>query len=69
MAEKSKSETGLKLNNMIKKAIDDHQITVTEYERILMLADEDGVIDAQEKRLLSELHSMISNGAVKKVRD
>ena len=60
-------ETGRKLAEMIKKAIDDHEITTTESEQILALADEDGVIDAQERAQLRELNEMISNGAIKRV--
>lgn len=63
------SQAAEKLYNMIKKAIDDQKITPTERERIMMLAEEDGVIDPQEKRLLSELQSMIENGTVKLVSD
>jgi hypothetical protein len=52
---------------MIKKAIDDGQLTNSEYDRILALADADGVIDAQEKRLLSQLQEMLSNRTIKRV--
>lgn len=62
-------ETGAKLAEMIKKAIDDHKITNSEYERILALADADGVIDAQEKRLLSQLQEMLSSKMVVRVPD
>ncbi len=61
------SPSAERLYQMIKKAIDDQQITPEEREQIMMLADEDGIIDAQEKRLLSELQSMIENGTVKLV--
>ncbi len=60
-------ETGRKLAEMIKKAIDDCELTTLEYEKILALAEEDGVIDNQEKSLLSQLQELISNGTVKKV--
>lgn len=62
-------ETGGKLAEMIKKAIDDGKITNTEYDQILALADADGVIDAQEKRLLSQLQDMLSNKMVVRVPD
>ncbi len=61
------SKSAEKLHAMIKKAIEDGQVTQMERERILMLADEDGVIDAQEKKLLAELQHMIENGTVKVV--
>lgn len=62
-------ETGGKLAEMIKKAIDDGKITNTEYDQILALADADGVVDAQEKRLLSQLQDMLSNKTVVRVPD
>ncbi len=60
-------ETGGKLAEMIKKAIDDGKLTNIEYDQILAEADADGVIDAQEKNLLSQLQEMLSNGTIKKV--
>ncbi len=65
--DKVKGDSGKRIADMIKKAIDDHHITTTEYETILMIADEDGVIDSQEKRQLTELQNMIENGTVKRV--
>lgn len=62
-------ETGGKLVQMIKKAIDDGKLTNSEYERILALADADGVIDPQEKRLLAQLQEMLSNKTVVRVAD
>jgi tellurite resistance protein len=62
-------ETGGKLAEAIKKAIDDHEITNMEYERILALADADGIVDAQERKMLANLQEMMSNGTVKRVPD
>ena len=50
---------------MIDEAIADEVITPEECEQIMMLADEDGIIDAQEKALLAQLQDMIQSGAVK----
>ena len=63
------SKSAEKLMELIKKAIEDHKITTSEYEQILHLADEDGVIDMQEKKLLQELHDMIDNKTIKRVPD
>lgn len=60
-------ETGGKLAEMIKKAIDDGKITNSEYERILAVAHEDHVIDSQEKKLLSQLQDMLSNKTIVRV--
>jgi hypothetical protein len=61
--------SGGKLAELIKKAIDDHKLTTSEYESILALADADGVIDAQERRLLAHLQDMLSDGTIKRVPD
>ena len=60
-------ETGKQIADMIKKAINDGQITTTEYERIMMLADEDGHIDAQERRQLAELQDMLDNKTIRRI--
>ncbi len=62
------SKSAERLLDLIKKAMSDGQLTTTEYDRIIMLADEDGVIDAQEKKLLSELQEMLSNGTIERVK-
>jgi len=62
-----KGDTGEKLAQMIKKAISDCEVTTSEYNEILALADEDGIIDSQEQNLLNQLQSLIANGTVKRV--
>lgn len=59
-------ESGAKLSEMIKKAIRDCEVTTTEYNEILSLADADGVIDSQEQNLLKQLQNLIDNGTVKR---
>ncbi len=59
----SKSSQALK--EMIIKAIEDHKITREEYDMILHLANEDGIIDRHEQILLGQLHDMIENKMVK----
>lgn len=58
---------GKTLEQVIKKAIEDHQITNAEYEEIIHLAHEDGHIDKHEKILLNELKNMIADKSVKRV--
>ncbi len=58
---------GSKLSDMIKKAIHDCEITSTEYNEILAIANEDKQIDSQEQKLLSQLQQMLANGTVKRV--
>jgi uncharacterized membrane protein YebE (DUF533 family) len=60
-------ETGKQIADMIKKAINDGQITTTDYERIMMLADEDGHIDSQERRQLAELQDMLDNKTIRRI--
>ena len=63
------SSSAEKLKKMIDKAIEDHEITILEYEKILHIASEDNKIDAQERALLQTLHDLIESGAVKRVQD
>lgn len=62
------SSSAIRLKAMIDEAIADEKITREEREQIMMLADEDGMIDAQEKALLAQLQDMIQSGAVKVVQ-
>jgi hypothetical protein len=62
-------EAGSKLGEMIKKAIEDGQPTNSEYNQILSLADQDYLIDSQEKQRLKELQALLANKTVKKVPD
>jgi len=59
------SSSAGKLKEMIIKAIDDHKLTREEYDMIIHLATEDGVIDRQEQILLEQLHDMIENKSVR----
>ncbi len=61
------TKSGKKLEEIIKKAIDDQVITNSEYEEIIALANEDGVIDAHERVLLQELNDLISDKSVKRI--
>ncbi len=63
------AEPGRDLGELIKKAIEDCELTHSEHQQIVSMAHADGTIDAQERQLLSQLHEMIANGTVKKVRD
>jgi len=60
-------ETGGKLSELIKIAIDDHELSNTEYERILALANSDGVVDPKERGLLAQLQDMLSDGSIKRI--
>ena len=61
------SSDAVKLKAMIDKAIADHRVTTTEYEKILAIADADMKIDPQEKKLLAQLQELMTSGAVKRV--
>ncbi len=63
------SESANKLLEMIKKAIADGVVTTSEYEQILGVAHEDGVLDPQEKKLLNQFQEMLSNKTIKRVPD
>jgi hypothetical protein len=61
------SKSAERLHAMIVKAIDDHILTRDEYDEILHLATEDGMIDRQELALLEQLQEMIDTRMVKVV--
>ncbi|HPW70062.1 MAG: hypothetical protein WDA72_07985 [Desulfomonilia bacterium] len=61
------TKSGKKLEEIIKKAIDDQVITNSEYEEIIALAHEDGVIDKHERVLLQELNDLIAEKTVKRI--
>jgi len=59
------SDSAIRLREMIEKAIEDHKITRDEYDKIINIATEDGVIDRHERALLSELQQMIEDKMIK----
>jgi GTPase Era involved in 16S rRNA processing len=59
------SESAARLKLMIEKAIEDHQITRAEIDRILFIASEDSHIDRHEQALLEQLQEMIETKVVK----
>jgi uncharacterized membrane protein YebE (DUF533 family) len=61
------SESARRLAAAIDKAIEDEQITTTEYEEIMRIANEDGHIDQEERALLAQLQEMIADKTVKRV--
>ncbi len=62
------SESAARMLEVIKKAIADGEISTFEYEEILTIADADGLLDRQEKQLLTQLQEMLSNGTLKRVK-
>ena len=65
---KKASESATTLKDLINKAIDDLEVTPTEYQKIMDCAHADGHIDKEEKALLAQFQSMISNGTIKRVK-
>jgi len=59
------SDSSIRLREMIEKAIEDHIITREEYDQIINIATEDGIIDRHERALLSELQQMIEDKMVR----
>ena len=62
-------ETGQELAAVIKKAISDCEITSSEYDKILAVANADSKIDAMEQKLLEQFQGLIANGTIKRVPD
>ncbi len=53
------------LQSMIKNAIHKNIITRPEYEKIVMLSDQDLMIETPEKRLLDHLQALMGNRSAK----
>jgi tellurite resistance protein len=56
-----------KLVEAINRAIEDHELSNSAYEEILNIANEDGVIDPEERALLAQLQEMIADKTVRRV--
>ena len=65
---KKPSESALNLNELIKKAIQDLEVTPDEYQAIMDCAHDDGHIDEEERVLLAQFQAMLSNGTIKRVK-
>lgn len=59
------SESSIRLRELIDKAINDHKISRSDYDKILHIATEDGYIDRHEQALLGQLQQMIEDRIVK----
>ena len=66
--QKKPSDSAVRLADMIKKAIADCEISTSEYNDIMKIANEDQHIDNQEQKLLTQLQSLLANGTVKRVK-
>ncbi len=62
------TKSGLKLSELIKKAIADCEVTPGEYDEIMEEAHGDGVIDDHERKLLQQFQEMLANQTIKRVR-
>jgi len=67
MKKTAPGDSGRQLAELINKAIEDGELTMTEYDKILALANKDKVIDSQERQLLQTLQDMLANRTIKKV--
>jgi tellurite resistance protein len=61
------SKTATDLKTLINHAMQDLEVTPTEYQRITELAQNDGVLDREEKALLSQFNEMVSNGTISRI--
>ena len=59
------SQSAMEINELIKKAIDKHEITHSEYDRIMMIADKGGVLDHQEKVAIAHLRDLIDDKTIR----
>jgi hypothetical protein len=67
MTMKKPSDSAERLSEMIKTAMEDGKLSTKEHNKIMAIADEDGILDNQEKRLLAQLQEMLANGTIKRV--
>ena len=58
------TKSGEKLAHVIKKAIEDSEITMAEYQEIMLVANQDSRIDLHEEALLRELNALVANKTV-----
>ena len=58
-----------RINEIIKAAIDRHEITHSEYASVLSIADEDGHIDPMERAAITNLRDLIDDKTVRLVPD
>lgn len=63
----TKSTGGHRLLEKVKHAMEDMEITATEYREIMDMAHEDGHIDPQERAILAQFHQMINDGTITRV--
>lgn len=62
------TKSGMELKDVMEKAIQDCMITNSEYEEVMKVANQDGMIDEHEQRLLSHFQGMLGNGTLKRVK-
>jgi len=62
------SKSALELREMIEKAIQSHEITREDYDKIIHVATEDGHIDRHEKAMLREFQTMIDDRDIRFVK-
>jgi len=58
------TKSGKKLAEVIEKAIANSKITMAEYEEIMAVADQDGMIDLHERALLKQLNGLMANRTI-----
>jgi len=62
------SQSAGSLKELIKQAIRDLEVTPKEYQQIMDQAQDDNIVDREERALLSQFQDMLSNGTIKRVR-
>lgn len=65
---KKPSQSATSLKELINHAIFDLEVTQAEYQQIINLAQDDGIIDKEEQALLTQFQEMLSNGTIKRVQ-
>nr|WP_320132637.1 hypothetical protein [uncultured Holophaga sp.] len=64
----SVSPSAQAITAIIKRALETHEITQSDHEKVFVLADADGHIDAQERAAISELRDMLQDKTIRIVK-
>ena len=64
----TKHQESHKLLEKVKHAMEDLEVTATEYREIMEMAHADGHVDASERAILAQFNQMINDGTIKRVK-
>jgi RecB family exonuclease len=63
----TKHQESHRLLDKVKAAMEDLEVTASEYREIMEMANADGHVDATERAILAQFNAMINDGTIKRV--